>query len=153
MPVAKIVGLLPAGGMPLMVIIVGNAFVLGAMVIALTIAFQSMLADAADEHEHMFAARREGLFFAGLTFSAKAAGGAGALIAGIALDLIHFPSHIAAQGAHLHLPAETIRNLGLVYGPLPAVITLFGGIFIYRYRLTREKHAIILAELNARRSP
>ncbi len=43
-------------------IIVGNAFVLGAMIIALTIAFQSMLADAADEHEHLFAARREGLF-------------------------------------------------------------------------------------------
>ena len=153
MPVAKIAGLLPAGAPPLIAIIVGNAFVLGAMIIALTIAFQSMLADAADEHEHLFAARREGMFFAGLTFSAKAAGGAGALIAGVALDAIHFPSHIAAQGAHLHLPAETIRNLGLVYGPLPALITLLGGIFLYRYRLTRQKHAVILAELNNRRSP
>jgi glycoside/pentoside/hexuronide:cation symporter, GPH family len=153
MPVAKIAGILPAGGTPLFAIIVGNAFVLGAMIIALTIAFQSMLADAADEHEHLFAARREGMFFAGLTFSAKAAGGAGALIAGVALDVIHFPSNIAAQGAHLHLTGATIRNLGLVYGPLPALITLAGAMFLFRYRLTRGKHATILADLNARRNP
>ena len=44
-----------------------------------TIAFQSMMADATDEHEHLFGARREGLYFAGITFSAKASSGLGRL--------------------------------------------------------------------------
>ncbi|MGD0142969.1 MAG: MFS transporter [Rhizomicrobium sp.] len=152
MPVAKIAGILPQGGGALFAILAINFFVLGATLAAVTVAFQSMLADAADEHELLFGVRREGLFYAGLTLSAKAAGGLGAFIAGIALDAIYFPSNIAAQGAHLHLTAGTIRNLGLVYGPLPALMTLVGLIFMFRYHLTRAKHANILVELNARRS-
>jgi glycoside/pentoside/hexuronide:cation symporter, GPH family len=152
MPVAKILGLLPQGGPILFAVLAGNAFVLGATLVAMAVAFQSMLADAADEHEYLFGVRREALFYAGLTLSAKAAGGLGAFIAGVALDAIRFPSNIAAQGAHLHLAADTIRNLGLVSGPLPALMTLAGTVFIYRYRLTRAKHANILAELNVKRN-
>ena len=151
MPVAKIVGFLPTNPAALYAIIIGNAFVLGVMIAAVTIAFQSMLADAADEHEHLFGSRREGMFYAGLTLSAKAAGGMGAFIAGIALDVIHFPSNIAAQGAHLHLTVDTIRNLGIVYGPLPALMTLGGTLFMFRYRLTKARHADILRALAERR--
>lgn len=40
--------------------------VFGGTVMAMAaIAFASMMADAADEHEHLFGARREGLYFAG----------------------------------------------------------------------------------------
>ena len=122
LPVAKIAGVLPLAGSGLFAILVVNFFILGITLAVMTVAFQSMLADAADEHELLFGVRREGLFYAGLTFSAKAASGLGALIAGLALDAIHFPDNIAAQGTHLHLAAATIRNLGLVYGPLPALI-------------------------------
>ena len=58
---------------------------------AALIGFQSMMADAADEHEILFGARREGLYFAGISLSAKASSGIGALIAGLVLDLIGFP--------------------------------------------------------------
>ena len=152
MPVAKIVGLLPQSGPLLNKILAANAFLVGGTIVAVAVAFQSMLADAADEHEYLFGVRREALFYAGLSLSAKAAGGLGAFIAGVALDAIHFPSNIAAQGAHIHIAADTLRNLGIIFGPLPALMDVVGTMFIFRYRLTRQKHATILAELNARRT-
>ena len=63
------------------------------------IAFLSIVADAADEHEYLFHTRREGLYFAGWSFAAKSATGAGLLIAGVVLQLIDFPTNLAEQGA------------------------------------------------------
>jgi GPH family glycoside/pentoside/hexuronide:cation symporter len=115
------------------------------------IGFQSMMADAADEHEHMFFARREALYFAGITTSAKASSGIGALIAGVALDVIGFPHGAAATGAAAaHIPAETIRNLGLVYGPGAAVFTAIAIIVLTNYKLNRTGHAKIREELDRR---
>ena len=116
------------------------------------IGFQSMMADAADEHEHLFFARREGLYFAGITTSAKASSGVGAFIAGVALDLIGFPHGAAATAANAHIPAETIRNLGLVYGPGAAVFTGIAIIVLFGYRLDRAGHARIRDALSLRRS-
>jgi glycoside/pentoside/hexuronide:cation symporter, GPH family len=115
------------------------------------IGFQSMMADAADEHEHLFFARREGLYFAGITTSAKASSGIGAFIAGVALDLIHFPHGAAATGANADIPAETIRNLGLVYGPGAALFTAIAIAVLFGYKLNRAGHAKIREELNERR--
>jgi GPH family glycoside/pentoside/hexuronide:cation symporter len=115
------------------------------------IGFQSMMADAADEHEHLFFARREGLYFAGITTSAKASSGIGAFIAGVALDLIHFPHGAAATAATAHIPAETIRNLGLVYGPGAALFTAIAIAVLFGYRLDKAGHTRIRGELNERR--
>jgi GPH family glycoside/pentoside/hexuronide:cation symporter len=116
------------------------------------IGFQSMMADAADEHEHLFFARREGLYFAGITTSAKASSGIGAFIAGVALDLIHFPHGAAATAATAHIPAETIRNLGLVYGPGAALFTCIAIAVLFGYKLDKAGHAKIRAELDERRA-
>ena len=116
------------------------------------IGFQSMMADAADEHEHLFFARREGLYFAGITTSAKASSGIGAFIAGVALDLIHFPHGAAATSATAHIPADTIRNLGLVYGPGAALFTAIAIGVLFGYRLDKAGHARIREELDERRS-
>ncbi|HEX3407457.1 MAG TPA: MFS transporter [Caulobacteraceae bacterium] len=115
-----------------------------------TISFQSMMADAADEHEHLFAARREGLYFAGITFSAKAASGLGLLIGGIALDLIGFPHGPAATAAAI--PAATVMRLGVTYGPGAALFTAVSVAVLIGFRLTRSEHARILADLKARRA-
>ena len=115
------------------------------------IGFQSMMADAADEHEHMFFARREGLYFAGITTSAKASSGIGAFIAGVALDVIRFPHGAAATAANAHIPAETIRNLGLVYGPGAAFFTAVAIAVLFGYKLNKAGHAKIREELNERR--
>jgi GPH family glycoside/pentoside/hexuronide:cation symporter len=118
-----------------------------------TISFQSMMADAADEHEHLFGARREGLYFAGVTFSAKAASGLGVLLGGIALDLIGFPHGLATSGAKLpNIPIDTVHRLGITYGPIAGLFTLVAVAVLLGYRLTKHDHARILSDLNARRN-
>ena len=119
---------------------------------AALIGFQSMMADAADEHEHLFGARREGLYFAGISLSAKASSGVGALIAGLVLDLIGFPHGLVAAGATPHvIPPEAVRNLGLIYGPGAALITAASVVMLLTYRRGRADHAIIRDALVRRR--
>ncbi len=118
-----------------------------------TISFQSMMADAADEHEHLFGARREGLYFAGITLSAKASSGLGALIGLVALDVIHFPhGEGATPGKLAAIPPEIIRNLGITYGPGAALFTAVSVIILLGYKLTKEDHTRILGDLKQRRA-
>jgi Na+/melibiose symporter-like transporter len=46
---------------------------------------------------------------------------------------------------------EKVFALGLVVGPVLMVLWLCALIFLSRYRITRERHAEILAELERRR--
>jgi GPH family glycoside/pentoside/hexuronide:cation symporter len=117
-----------------------------------TIAFQSMMADATDEHEHLFGARREGLYFAGITLSAKAASGLGAWIGGIALEVIGFPAGVNNPALLAKIPAETIRNLGIAYGPGASLFTAVSVAVLLTYKLTKADHARIQADLVSRRS-
>jgi len=117
-----------------------------------TIAFQSMMADATDEHEHLFGARREGLYFAGITFSAKASSGLGAWIGGIALDVIGFPHGVTNPALLAKIPLETIRNLGIAYGPGASLFTAVSVAVLLTYKLTKADHARIQTDLAARRA-
>jgi len=116
-----------------------------------SIAFQSAMTDAADEHEHLFGTRRESLYYAGLNLSAKAASGLGVFLAGIGLDLIKFPTDMAAHGgAGLRIPPDVLARFGLIFGPgAAAIYTLAMLVFLF-YRLDRRRHAQILDDLNAR---
>lgn len=149
-PLAQIAGLLPSGA-PLVAILSVTGFLSGTALVGAAIGFQSMLADAADEHEHLFGVRREGLFFSGLTVAVKAASGLGTLVAGVGLDLIGFPTEIAAKGETLRIAADVTRSLGLIAGPAPAVITLIAPLLLCAYTLSRSKHAAILTDLADRR--
>ncbi|MBV9332180.1 MAG: MFS transporter [Alphaproteobacteria bacterium] len=157
LPLLRIAGLLPPDGLVLNAIIIAYAFGLGVIVTALVIGFQSMMADAADEHDLLFGARREGIYFAGLSFSVKLTAAAGVLIAGFALDAIGFPTAIAAKmGQGLHIAADTVRNLGLIAGPGPAALTLFCIAVTWGYSIDRRKLGEIqaaLAERNRARPP
>ncbi|MDY6948056.1 MAG: MFS transporter [Pseudomonadota bacterium] len=127
-----------------------NGLLVGTAIIAAGIGFQSMLADTADEHEYLFGVRREGLFFSGLTLAYKAAAGLGGLIAGVALDVIHFPTDIVSKGATLTIADEVLTKLGLIAGPLPAAFAALAPLFLFGYHLTRQKHSRIIAELEQR---
>ncbi len=81
LPIARIVGIIPPVPGVIVAVLSTNAVLAGVAISFLTIGFQSMMADAADEHELLFGARREGLYFAGLSFSTKAASGLGGFIA------------------------------------------------------------------------
>ena len=148
----RILGLMPAEGSVLVGILFVVAIISGAMAIVTAIGSQSMMADVADEHQHLFGVRREGLFFSGLTFAVKAALGLGSFVGGVALDVIHFPTQLAASGQSLQLSAVVARNLGLASTTLPGVISLIAPLFLIPYSLTRAKHAAILSQLERRAS-
>ena len=149
----KVAGLIPPGvGATQIMLMMATA--LGGVGASMSlIGFQSMMADAADEHEHLFGARREGLYFAGLSLSAKASSGIGALIAGVVLDVIGFPHGLAANGhvAVAHIPPETIRNLGLAHGPGAALLTALSVITLASYRRGRRDHEEVRESLVQRR--
>jgi GPH family glycoside/pentoside/hexuronide:cation symporter len=150
-PVLRIVGFLPAGGPGLMVPIFVLLTLNGTAQVVIAVAYYSMTADAADEHELIYRARREGLYFAGLGFSSKAASALGAFIAGVALDTIGFPSAIAAKGANFHIPWRTTVELALINGPGAYILMSSAAVLILFYRLDRAAHTRILDALSERR--
>lgn len=149
-PLFQIYGLLSVSSAATAAILFANLLLAGTAMIAAGIGFQSMLADTADEHEWLFGVRREGLFFSGLTLAYKAASGLGGLIAGLALDAIHFPTDLAARGSALVISDDVLTKLGLIAGPLPAAFSAIAPLFLFGYHLTRKKHAQLIAELEQR---
>jgi GPH family glycoside/pentoside/hexuronide:cation symporter len=127
-----------------------NGLLVGTAILVGGVGFQSMLADTADEHEWLFGVRREGLFFSGLTLAYKAASGLGGLIAGLALDAIHFPTNLASAGPGLTIPTDVLEKLALISGPLPAAIAALAPLFLFGYHLTRKRHAQIIVDLGLR---
>ena len=49
-------------------------------------------------------------------------------------------------------PLSALTGIRLVIGPIPAVLLLVGIVFALRYPLSREKHAQVVADLQARRA-
>ena len=152
-PIAlRLAGWFPENGDALLLpILIAMKTFQGMCTVQANVAFGSMVADVVDEYEFETGKRQEGIFFAASSFSAKATTGVGNVIAGFALDIISWP-----RGAHIKSAAdvapETIVNLGVIYGPLVAAFG-FLSIWCYsHYKLTRERHAEILVELDLRRA-
>jgi Na+/melibiose symporter-like transporter len=149
--VARLMDVFPENGDAwLLPILIAMRIVQGASTVQANVAFGSMVADTIDEHELETGKRQEGIFFASSSFSAKAASGMGNIIAGFALDLIHWPRGSSVRTA-ADVPPEAIVDLGMLYGPYVAGCG-FVSVWCYtRYRLTRERHDEILRALYARR--
>jgi Na+/melibiose symporter-like transporter len=146
---ARLAGLMPQNGDPLLLPILITAAVLGAIgVVQAAICVGSMMADVADEHEYESGRRQEGVFFGGVAFAAKGSLAIGQFVAGLGLDLINFPSR-ARPG---ELDPETVWNLGVLYGPGVIVFGALAVLILSGYQLTRERHHLILRELSTRRN-
>lgn len=128
-----------------------NAWLAGVGVGLMAVAYPSMMADAADEHEVLFGHRREGMYFAGLGFAAKSAAGAGALLGGIALDLVGFPKE-AGREAHAVLAPDVLSGLALTFGPISGIIAVIASAWLIPYRITRERHLTLSEALKAKRA-
>ncbi|HEY2356922.1 MAG TPA: MFS transporter [Phenylobacterium sp.] len=115
------------------------------------VAYPAMMADAADEHEMLFGARREGLYFAGLGFAAKAATGLGQVAAGFALDALHFPK-AAGMTVNAVVPEHVLRLLILAWGPFAALFGVGSTIALIWYGVTRTRHAEIAQRLVVKRA-
>ena len=131
--------------------LLGFRFVQGVILQQAFVAFGSMMADVADEHELESGVRQEGIFFGAIAFSSKATAGFGNFIGGIGLDIISWPRGTEIQTA-ADVPTETLFNLGLLYGPIVAGFSIIALWCYTRYDLTKERHADILAKLNVRRA-
>ena len=151
-PLLQLYGPAPLSPSTAATVLFFNGLLVGTAIMIGGIGFQSMLADTADEHEWLFGVRREGLFFSGLTLAYKAASGLGGLIAGLALDAIHFPTDLASRGPGFTIPDEVLAKLALISGPLPAAFAALSPLFLIGYHLTRKKHARIIADLEQRKT-
>ncbi|MDB5978296.1 MAG: transporter [Nevskia sp.] len=149
----RLSGLLPLQGQTLALFLASATAIGGALMSMAAIAFTSMMADAADEHEHLFGSRREGLYFAGWAFAGKAATSIGTFLAGMVLQAIAFPVDQTKQnGLNIQLPEGTVDALGFFYGPGAALLSVLGVLILFRYRLDRSTHTAMMTELHQRRA-
>ncbi len=106
------------------------------LIVMFGIVQSSMLADIVEDSEARTGRREEGLFFAARTFAEKATSGLGAFFAGIALEIIQFPTD-AVPG---QVPEGVLFDLGLLYGPALMIFYTMALISITFYRITRSAH-------------
>jgi Na+/melibiose symporter-like transporter len=133
----RLAGWFPANHTPwLFPIMLTHAILEVTLVIMFGIIQSSMLADVVEENEMKTGRREEGLFFAARTFAAKATSGLGALFAGIALDVIHFPRS-AAPGT---VPHDVLFNMGLIYGPSLMILYFLALWCMTYYQIGRRDH-------------
>ena len=151
LPGLRATGVLAPTGAEALPWLATNIFIAGVGTGFLAIAYPSMMADAADEHEVKFGARREGLYFAGLGFAAKSAAGIGQLLAGVALDALRFPKE-AGRHVGAILPEDLIRHLMILWGPLPAILAIVSAVMLLPYMISRTRHEGIAAELRTKRA-
>ena len=151
-PLLRLINIVPASGPGLIVPNLVLTFLGGGAVILLNITFYSLLADAADEHEYLFHARREGLFFAALSFSSKAASALGAFIGGRALDLIGFPTAIGQTSAALHIPWHKVVALALIVGPGAQTLTASAALLVVFAKFSRADLLRVQESLSQRRA-
>ena len=121
--------------------------VLGAAFAQLVVGVSTTMADIADEYELQTGRRQEGVLFAAVSFAGKCMGALGSLLAGLLLTLIDWPSGDAVKTA-ADIPAETILSLGVLTGPVAALLAIPGFACLLRYRLDREKVAEIQRQLH-----
>ena len=131
--------------------LLSSTFVAGIGTGLIFIAYPSMMADAAEEHEHMFGQRREGLYFSGLGFAGKAAAGVGTMVGGFALDLMHFPKD-AGRHVGAAVDPDVLRTLVIAWGPLPSAMCILGAMIFLPYAITRARHEGIAAALKLKRA-
>jgi len=136
---------LPNGSPALFPVLFVNNIAALSLSISGQILFSSMIADVAEDSELRTGRRQEGLFFAALAFVNKAVTGAGIFVTSMLIAFIHFPAG-ARPGT---IPADIVRNLGLVFVPALAILYGLAALLLLGYRISRESHAEALRQLAA----
>jgi len=144
-PIAmRLLGFFPDNGTEaLFYIMMGLAFFETVLYLVYDVNWRSMTADITEQMELETGRRNEGVISSAMTFASKCAYALGTMIAGAMLALIAFPTETAVG----EVPADTLFNLGLVYGPLVLVIWLGACYAITGYNISREYHSQTVARL------
>jgi GPH family glycoside/pentoside/hexuronide:cation symporter len=133
-----------------MALLVAASSLFGACNSLFFIAFQSMIADAVDEHELKFGQRCDALYYSALIFSAKAATGIGSLIAGLILTAVGLKSSAGAAATAISEPSAT--SLGLLWGAGHGIAFLCVSPLLLLYRLDRRRHRQLIDEISRQRT-
>ena len=120
-------------------------FAAGGILAALGFLIRAMVADVGDEVRHETGQDRVGLLYALVSSTAKIGTASAVLITFAILDKVGFN---AAPGAVNG--ASAMNGLVLTYAVAPVVLVMLGAFAVRGYSLSREKHAVIRAELEAR---
>ncbi|MES3021602.1 MAG: MFS transporter [Pseudomonadota bacterium] len=142
-----VVIMLPAAAPQLIITtLCGTSFVFGACLSLIFVAFQSMVADAIDEHQLMFGARCEGLYYSSLVFAGKAAIGIGSMVAGFLLTMIGLgrPDQVAVAA----LNPDAATWLGMIWGPGHALMFAATVPVLLAYKLDKRRHAQVHVRLS-----
>ncbi|MDD9971205.1 MAG: MFS transporter [Myxococcales bacterium] len=143
----RLLGVLPDNSDPLIYrILLLERFLFYLGFSSFVMSVMSALGDVADEHELDVGRRQEGMFYSARSFFGKVTQGGGHLLAGFAIDLIGFQPK-AKVG---EIPESVLIGLGIVDGPLAGAFGLAAMVLYGRYRIDRDRHARIRAELAAR---
>ena len=106
----------------------------------------SIIPDAIEWDEWQTGKRHEGMFYSLVTLMQKVASSVASPLTLLVLQATGYVPNAAQQ------PLSAQTGIRLVIGPVPAVLLLVGIIFALRYPLSREKHAQVVADLQARRA-
>lgn len=101
----------------------------------------SMLGDISDEVELDSGKRQEGILYAAVSFMQKVNTGLGSFTAGLVLSFIGFQGSVSSS--------DEIYSLIVIQGPVVASLILIPAFLVYRYKITRSRHAEIIRALNS----
>jgi len=147
--ILRLLDLLPPNGSPLLMKFVYlQSLYTVTLVILLSILGGSLVADAVDEGELITNVRQEGMYFAFLSFSAKAVTGFGSLFAGLIIDFIDLPPK-AEPGT---VDPSIIWDLGFIVGPIMGSLWLIPFIIMFWLPLSRERSEEIRKALDSRKA-
>jgi Na+/melibiose symporter-like transporter len=104
----------------------------------------SIAADVIDVDTLASGRQRSGLYFAAWGMTTKLSLALGVLLATV------LPASFGYDPAAPTTPPEVQARLMLFYGLVPAVMMAAGALFLYRFPITRERHAEVRAVLDAR---
>lgn len=143
---ARLIGLLPENGHTLIYGLLWlNTFIGVTMIVSIQVLGASLAADILDEMEEVSGKRKEGVVFAAQAFVLKATTGAGALLAGVVIDL----SGIQPQTAPGAVSSGVLQNLGAFSVVTIAGLAFAAFLFNAQLRLGRDDHKAIRARLAA----
>ena len=145
----RLLGLAPENGDPLLFPLVATIGGIGGIGSGFVhVLGTAMIADVTDEHERKHGERQEGIYYSAISFTGKATSGFGAMLAGLAIDLVGLNSNADPAQA----PQAAVDGLGMLYGPGVMLFCLIPVLLIWPYDIDRDRHRQIRNEIVAART-
>jgi GPH family glycoside/pentoside/hexuronide:cation symporter len=111
----------------------------------------SMIPDVIELDELQTGQRREGIFYGFMVLLQKFGLAFGLFLVGNALQASGFQETVAGQSPPPIQPESALTAIRIAVGPLPTICLIVGLVLTYFYPITRQMHAEIMLQLQARR--